>query len=268
MLTLSGLRPLLPRRFCLSAYAPTLLERDRLRREFAGLTIGFMASNFQLPCILLTGFDAFGRDRHQRTAINPSWLTAKALHGEQIAGHRIVAAQLPTKFHDCTAELMRLLQLHQPALVICLGLAGNRNALSLERVAINVDDARIPDNAGAQPVDVPVVPGGPAAYFSTLPIKAMRQAIANAGIPAEVSQSAGTFVCNHLFYGLMHALATEPALAQLRGGFIHVPHLQVSDTCGPESGLPLKDMVRGLRLAVEAALRLSDDIVQSAGSIS
>ncbi len=228
-----------------------------------------MASNPRLPCVLLTGFDAFGKDRHQDTSANPSWLTAKALQGDLIAGHRMVAAQLPTQFHDSTVELMRLIHLYRPALVICLGLAGNRSAVSIERVAINLDDARIPDNAGAQPVDVPVVAAGPAAYFSTLPIKAMLRAIENAGIPAEVSQSAGTFVCNHLFYSLMHALATEPGLANLRGGFIHVPHLPLADPDGQGApGIPLEDMVRGLRLALEAALTVSEDIVQGAGSIS
>ena len=144
--------------------------------------------------VLLTGFDPFGGD-----ALNPSWEIARALHRRQIAGHRVLAAQLPTVFGASLARLDELLAAHRPALVICLGLAAGRAALSLERVAINVDDARIPDNAGAQPVDTPVVAGAPAAYFSTLPIKAMRQAMLAAGVPAEVSQTAGTFVCNHVF---------------------------------------------------------------------
>ncbi|WP_366103769.1 pyroglutamyl-peptidase I [Ottowia sp.] len=210
--------------------------------------------------VLLTGFEPFGGD-----ALNPSWLAAQALRGRRIAGHRVVAAQLPTVFGASLERLDALLHQHRPALVVCLGLAAGRAALSLERVAINVQDARMPDNAGAEPVDAPVVPGGPAAYFSTLPIKAMRAAVQAAGVPAEVSQTAGTFVCNHVFYGLMHRLATEPALAGARGGFVHVPLL-------PEQGTPslaLEDQVKGLRAAIAAALAQSDgDLRQAAGAIS
>ena len=210
--------------------------------------------------VLLTGFEPFGGD-----ALNPSWLAAQALHGRRIAGHRVVAAQLPTVFGASLERLDALLHRHRPALVVCLGLAAGRAALSLERVAINVQDARMPDNAGAEPVDAPVVPGGPAAYFSTLPIKAMRAAAQAAGVPAEVSQTAGTFVCNHVFYGLMHRLATEPALAGARGGFVHVPLLPEQGT----PGLALEDQVKGLRAAIAAALTQREgDLRQAAGAIS
>ena len=210
--------------------------------------------------VLLTGFEPFGGD-----ALNPSWLAAQALRGRRIAGHRVVAAQLPTVFGASLERLDALLHQHRPALVVCLGLAAGRAALSLERVAINVQDARMPDNAGAEPVDAPVVPGGPAAYFSTLPIKAMRAAVQAAGVPAEVSQTAGTFVCNHVFYGLMHRLAAEPALAGARGGFVHVPLLPEQGT----PGLALEDQVKGLRAAIAAALAQSDgDLRQAAGAIS
>ena len=111
--------------------------------------------------VLLTGFDPFGGD-----AINPSWLAAHALHRRRVAGHAVVAAQLPTQFGASLVRLRALLAELRPALVICLGLAASRSALSLERVAINVDDARIADNAGAQPIDMPVVGGAPAAYFT------------------------------------------------------------------------------------------------------
>lgn len=217
-----------------------------------------------LPRVLLTGFDPFGDTGHSSKPINPSWLAAQALHGKRIGGHLVVAAQLPTVFKDSAAELVRLLALHKPALVICVGQAGGRGAISLERVAINVDDARIPDNHGGQPVDTPVVAGGPAAYFSSLPIKAMLQALQKAGVTAEVSQTAGTFVCNHVFYALMHALATKRGFKRTRGGFIHVPYL-------PEQGapsLPLEEIVRGLRLAVAAALATTQDIAKGAGAVS
>jgi pyroglutamyl-peptidase len=218
----------------------------------------------RLPPVLLTGFDPFGDDRRKPNPLNPSWLAVRALHGERINGHQIVAAELPCLFDASIAELRRLLRTHKPALVIGVGQAGGRGAVSLERVAINVNDARIPDNADLQPIDTPVAANGPAAYFSTLPIKAMLLALQKAGIPAEVSQTAGTFVCNHVFYGLMHALATQRELKKTRGGFIHVPWL-------PEQGsphLPLDMMVSALRLAVATALLTEKDIAAGAGAIS
>lgn len=209
--------------------------------------------------VLLTGFDAFGGD-----TMNPSWLAVQELRDEVIAGHTVIAAQLPTAFASSTAVLVHLLRTHRPALVICVGQAGGRSALSLERVAININDARIPDNEGAQPVDQPVLKTGPAAYFSTLPIKAMLHAIAQAGLAAEVSQTAGTFVCNHVFYALMHALKKQRGSSAVRGGFIHVPYL-------PNQGapsMPLIDIVRGLRVAVNCALNTSEDRAMGAGSLS
>ena len=205
----------------------------------------------------MTGFDPFAGD-----TLNPSWLAVQALHGREVAGHRIVAAQLPTVFDKSTEVLHDLLAMHQPSLVICVGQAGGRAALSLERVAININDARIADNAGAQPVDKAVAADGPAAYFSTLPVKAMMLAIRQEGVAAEVSQTAGTFVCNHVFYGLMHALAGIPGLKGVRGGFIHVPWL-------PSQGspaMPLQDLVRGLQVAVACALRTERDAGVSAGT--
>ncbi|MCW5670955.1 MAG: pyroglutamyl-peptidase I [Hydrogenophaga sp.] len=207
--------------------------------------------------VLLTGFDAFGGQ-----TLNPSWLAVQALHGRQVLGHTLVAAQLPTVFDASLRELGALLRQHQPALVICVGQAGGRKALSLERVAINVNDAPLADNAGAQPVDTPVVRDAPVAYFSSLPIKAMLAALQSQGVDAEVSQTAGTFVCNHVFYGLMRTLATAPALAHTRGGFVHVPWL-------PEQGTPnmaLEEIVRGLRVAVRSALQVHTDAALGAGT--
>ncbi|MES2385309.1 MAG: pyroglutamyl-peptidase I [Pseudomonadota bacterium] len=212
-----------------------------------------------LPTVLLTGFDPFGGE-----SLNPSWQAVRTLHHKRIAGHKIVAAQLPTLFDTSLAELARLLREHRPALVICVGQAGGRAAISLERIAINVNDARIPDNAAAQPVDTAVVAGGPAAYFTGLPIKAMLQALQREGLAAEVSQTAGTFVCNHVFYGLMHLLATRRGFSRTRGGFIHVPWL-------PGQGQPhmaTDELVRGLRVAIKAALATSTDIAKGAGAVS
>ncbi|WP_217349826.1 pyroglutamyl-peptidase I [Polaromonas sp. A23] len=212
-----------------------------------------------MPRVLLTGFDAFGGE-----SLNPSWMAVHALHGRRISGHQLVAAQLPTVFDDSLAELAQLLRLHKPSLVLCVGQAGGRAAISLERVAINVNDARIADNAAAQPIDTPVVDGGPAAYFSTLPIKAMLQALQHEGIAAEVSQTAGTFVCNHVFYGLMHHLATRRGFKNTRGGFVHVPYLPEQGS----PGMPLQEQVRALRVAVRAALATQRDIAQGAGALS
>ena len=209
--------------------------------------------------VLLTGFDAFGGE-----LINPSWLAARALHGRQIAGHRVVAAQLPTVFDESIDALRKLLLQHRPELTICVGQAGGRSAISLERVAINVNDARIADNAGAQPVDTPVAPNAPAAYFTRLPIKAMLVALQQEGVAAEVSQTAGTFVCNHVFYGLMHFLATQRGFKNKRGGFVHVPWV-------PEQGLPcmpLQDIARGLTVAVRTALTTPHDVSVGSGQVS
>ncbi len=208
---------------------------------------------------LVTGFDPFdGGDR------NPSALVAQALHGRTLAGHAVVGAVLPTEFGRALPALEALMDRHRPAVVLCCGLAGGRAAVSFERAAINLQDARIADNAGRQPVDLPVVPGAPAAYFASVPVKAMREALARAGIPAEVSHTAGTFVCNHVFYGLMHRLVTAgEGGAGLRGGFVHLPWLPGQGT----PGLPLDTQVAGLALALECALTTHDDLRQAGGSL-
>jgi pyroglutamyl-peptidase len=208
-----------------------------------------------MPTVLLTGFEPFGGE-----GMNPSQEIARQLHGLVVERHEVEGALLPCAFGESIRELKRQLKRVKPALVICVGQAGGRAAITPERVAINVDDARITDNAGAQPVDRRVVRGGPAAYWSTLPIKAIVQRLEAAGLPAHVSQTAGTFVCNHVFYGLMHALAAAP---KARGGFIHVPWL-------PEQGRPhlaLADMTEGIRLAIEVSLKRRRDIRRGAGQL-
>ena len=159
-----------------------------------------------------------------------------------MGGHRIFTRCLPVEFGESLRELRSAVRELQPAVVLCVGLAGGRTEVSIERAAINVDDARIPDNAGASPVDMPVVEDGPAAYFSTLPIKSILLALWSAGIPAAVSQTAGTYVCNHVFYGLMHALRRKP---KVRAGFIHVP--ASPDIARPgEPSLEVEDIARAL----------------------
>jgi pyroglutamyl-peptidase len=216
------------------------------------------------PRILLTGFEPFGGE-----PLNPSWLVAQALHGRQIGGARVTGVQLPCVFGVALEALARELQRVRPVLVLALGQAAGRAELSIERVAINVDDARIPDNAMACPLDAPVVPGAPAAYFSTLPIKAMAAAVARAGFPVAISQTAGTFVCNHVFFGLQHQLAGTT----VRSGFMHVPLLPEQAAAGVAGArvpsMPLHAMVQGIRVALAAALRhAGDDLRVTGGAVN
>lgn len=210
--------------------------------------------------VLLTGFDPFGGE-----TVNPSWEAVRLLHGETIAGHRIETAMLPTAFVRGASALLDALDRYRPVLTLCVGQAGGRSHLSLERVAINTIDARIADNDGARPIDIPCVAGAPAAYFSTLPIKAMRAALDAAHIPVEVSNTAGTFVCNHVFYVLMHALASDGGRA--RGGFVHVPYLEEqAKRHGSTAFMPIETMTAGLRIATATALRTERDILDGAGA--
>ncbi|MBX3171132.1 MAG: pyroglutamyl-peptidase I [Candidatus Eremiobacteraeota bacterium] len=201
--------------------------------------------------VLVTGFEPFGGD-----SFNPSAEIALALNGRQVAGQIVRGVVLPCIFGQALVELRRALRRERPVLVICLGLAGGRNCLSLERVAINVNDARIPDNAGAVPVDEAIVAKGPVAYWSTLPIKAIRAVWEEAGVPVEISQTAGTFVCNHVFYGLMRSLARSGG----RGGFVHVPP--------PGPGFGLGEMVRALEMAIEVSLSVAQDLRVAGGALS
>ena len=213
------------------------------------------------PTVLLTGFEPFGGE-----SVNPSWEIARTLAGWHCEGHVVQAARLSCVFGQALDELDAALEAHRPALVVCLGQAGGRPEISLERVAINVDDARIPDNLGRQPVDAAIRAGGPAAYFSTLPIKAMARDVRAAGIGAAVSNTAGTFVCNHVFYALMHRLAATPALAHTRGGFVHVPYTpeQVAGRADVPS-MALAAQVEGIRQALRSALRTREDVRETGG---
>ncbi|WP_405125587.1 pyroglutamyl-peptidase I [Pseudomonas marginalis] len=198
--------------------------------------------------VLLTGFEPFDQD-----LLNPSWEAVRQLDGVQLDDDvRIVARRLPCAFATAGECLLQLISELRPAMVIATGLAPGRSEISIERVAINVNDARIPDNLGEQPIDTAVVVGGPAAYFSTLPIKAMARAVREAGIAVSVSQTAGTFVCNQVFYRLQHELAGTG----VRSGFIHVSR---------DLGAGLVD---GLRIAVSAAWNTPVDVLEVGGQVS
>ncbi|WP_278439260.1 pyroglutamyl-peptidase I [Pseudomonas oryzihabitans] len=209
--------------------------------------------------LLLTGFAPFGGE-----TLNPSWEAVRRLDGERLGDLTVVAAQLPTEFGAALRALDELLERHRPTLVVAVGQAGGRAELSLERIAINIDDARIPDNAGRQPIDEPVVAGGPAAYFSTLPIKAMTRVLRDAGIPAAVSQTAGTFVCNHVFYGLQHRLQGSG----VRSGFIHIPYLPAQAAAQPGApSMALETLIAGLRLALTCAATTQADLREGGGQL-
>ncbi|EYS86504.1 pyrrolidone-carboxylate peptidase [Cupriavidus sp. SK-4] len=212
--------------------------------------------------VLLTGFEPF-----ENEPINPSWEAVRALDGERVGDAVIVARQLPCVFGAAIDTIGELVDVLRPALVIAVGQAGGRAEMSVERVAINVDDARIADNAGAQPIDTDIVAGGPAAYFATLPIKAMVRDMRAAGVPASVSQTAGTFVCNHVFYGLMHRLAQQPD-GDARGGFIHIPYLPEQAARHPgQPSLAQETLVKGLRAAVATALSTRADVREQGGQL-
>ena len=216
--------------------------------------------NQKLPRVLLTGFEPFGGE-----TINPSWEVARALQGKRIAGHLIVARQLPTEFAASLQQLTQAMRELKPRLVFGVGQAGGRRQLSIERVAININDARIADNAGARPVDEAVVADGPAAYFSTLPIKAMLAALRAEGLPAAISQTAGTYVCNHIAYAMLHLASRLPGV---RAGFMHIPYLpQQAALLGDVPSMGQADMERGVRLALRVALTTDADLKLAAGSI-
>lgn len=198
--------------------------------------------------ILVVGFEPFGGE-----PINPALEAARRLDGRWFGAYEVVAYALPVVRGACLDRLAAAIEEFDPAVVIALGQAAGRAEITPERVAINVDDYRIADNAGERPVDEPVIVGGPVAYWSTLPIKALVRALLDAGVPAKVSNSAGTFVCNHLFYGLMHALAAEGDIR--RGGFIHVPYLpEQAARIGGQPSMALETMVRGLEAAIGAVI--------------
>ena len=179
--------------------------------------------------ILLSAFEPFGGE-----GVNASQEALKLIRARE--GTELVKITVPTVFGLAGTTLLDALRKEKPDAVICLGQAGGRDAVTPERCAINVRDARIPDNAGHQPKDEPVIAGGPAAFFSTLPIKAMAAAARKAGFAAEISNSAGTFVCNDLLYTLLYTLEREfPAV---RGGFIHVPACACSDQSAPVPIMP------------------------------
>lgn len=208
---------------------------------------------------LVTGFEPFGGD-----PVNASWEAVSRLPERWEGPGRLVTLRLPVTFEGAARELVAALDEHRPDVVVCTGLAAGTAAVRLERVAINVEDARIPDNAGASPVDEPVVPGGPDAYLSTLPLKAALVALGEAGVPAVVSNTAGTYVCNATFYALRHALAGR---AGVRAGFVHVPRTR-EEAPDDDGALPVDDLARALGIVLTTAHAVDHDVRVAAGAVS
>lgn len=207
---------------------------------------------------LVTGFDPFGGE-----TLNPS-LEAIRLLPTSLGALQIATQRLPAAFEASLPMLYAAIARERPDIVLCLGEAGSRTELSPERVAINVRDARIRDNAGDQPVDVAVVEGGPAAYFTTLPIKAATAAMRQAGVPVALSNTAGTFVCNHVFYGLMHYAAVHKA--RFRGGFMHTPYLPTQAAHHAKaSSMAVEVIVRGVEIMLRVCATTDTDLLVSEG---
>ncbi len=197
--------------------------------------------------VLVTGFEPFGGEK-----VNPSIEAVKRL-SDKIAGADIIKAEIPTVFNKSIRKLEKILEDEKPDITICVGQAGGRNRISVERVAINISDGRIPDNEGYQPVDEIIFEDGDTAYFARLPIKKIVKELNDRNIPAEVSNTAGTYVCNHLMYGLLYNINKK--YPNMMGGFIHIPFLPEQVIDKPNMPCMSLDLiVEGLTIAIEVAV--------------
>jgi len=210
--------------------------------------------------ILITGFDPFGGEN-----INPALEAVKKLP-DTILGQEVIKIEIPTVFRKSLEKIEENIEKHNPDVVISVGQAGGRFGVTPERVAINMDDARIKDNEGNQPIDISIYEDGEAAYFSNLPIKAMVKEMTDNGIPASVSNSAGTFVCNHVMYGILYLV--DKKYPNIRGGFIHVPYIPSQVTTKPNTpSMSIDDISKGLELSIKAIIENSSDIKTVGGTI-
>lgn len=209
--------------------------------------------------VLITGFDPFGKE-----TINPA-IEAVKLLPEKIENHKIIKLEIPTVFQKSISILEKAIAKEKPDIVICVGQAGGREKISVERIAINIDDSRIEDNEGNKPIDRFIFEDGDDGYFSTLPIKAIVKNLKKENIPSEVSNTAGTFLCNHLMYGLMYLIHKKNL--KIKGGFIHIPYLpsQVLDKNMPSMSLDLS--VKGLEIAIKTSLKYDEDLKISEGKL-
>lgn len=203
--------------------------------------------------ILVTGFDPFGGEK-----INPAIETVKRLPDE-IEGNKIIKLEINTVAFKSLKQIREAILREKPDVVLSVGQAGGRSDITVEKVGINLDDYRIADNEGNQYIDKPVFADGPAAYFATIPVKAIVENIKKNNIPASVSYTAGTFICNHVLYGVCHMVATE--FNGIKSGFIHIPFLpeQVVEKRNMPS-MDIETLVKGLTYALEAIIKNDEDI--------
>ena len=211
--------------------------------------------------ILITAFEPFNQEK-----VNPALEAVRQLDPAMIKAD-LIKLEVPTAFNQAIGRVEAVIQAEQPDIVVAIGQAGGRYGITPERVAINLDDALIKDNLGQQPIDQPIRKDGPAAYFSTLPIKAIVHQLRAAGIPASVSNSAGTFVCNHLMYGILDILTKS--YPEARGGFIHVPYIpeQVVQKSNQPS-MALDDITHGLVIALNTIVHYQTDLNLVGGTIA
>ena len=209
---------------------------------------------------LITGFDPFGTEK-----INPALEAVKKLP-DTVAGAEVIKLEIPTVFGKSVEKIQEAIEKHDPDVIISIGQAGGRAGITPERVAVNIDDARIEDNDGNQPVDITIHKDGENAYFSNLPIKAMVKEMNENGIPGSVSNTAGTFVCNHVMYGILYMI--DKKYPNKKGGFIHVPYIPqqaISKQNAPSMSLDY--IVKGLELCIKAIVENETDIKTIGGAI-
>lgn len=210
--------------------------------------------------VLLTGFDPFGGE-----SVNPAFEAIKLLP-DTIAGAEIVKVEIPTEFTRSISCVEAAIKEHNPDVVIDVGQAGGRACVTVEKVGINLADARIPDNAGEQPADEPLQADGPAAYFATIPVNAMVQNVREHGLPCHVSFTAGTYVCNCVMYHVLHLCATK--YPNIRAGFIHVPFAceQVVDKASTMASMPLETIAKSLEYCIEAVVTNKEEVKEAMGT--
>lgn len=210
--------------------------------------------------ILMTGFDPFGGEK-----INPAEEAVKRV-ASSINGAEVIKLTIPTVQTKSIALIEKTIEQENPDMVICVGQAGGRFSITPELVAINYDDFRIPDNEGNQPVASPIQTDGAPAYFSSLPVKGIVEHLKQNGIPSSLSTTAGTFVCNHVFYGLMYLI--DKKFPNIKGGFVHIPYATSQVIDKPNTPfMSMEEIVRGLELLVEASILHDEDLKVVGGDI-
>ena len=197
--------------------------------------------------ILVTGFEPFGKEK-----INPALEAVKKLDNK-INGAKIVKTKIPTVFREAIKKLEKEIEKEKPDIVICVGQAGGRSKITVERVAINIDDATIKDNEGNKPLDNKIFKDGKNAYFSRLPIKTIVKEMTKNKIPASISNTAGTFVCNHLMYGLLYLI--DKKYPNIWGGFIHVPFIPEQTLHKEAPSMALDEIIKGLTVAISVTVK-------------